>query len=178
MKDPHKTPYHQLGSRLKSVRIDLKESLAETSGAVEIEQEELQNYERGRKCPSEDVLLLLISHFEIAEEEAARLWELAGYDGRGNDDMSGKQTVTFMPVDNRIVYSDHMQVTINKYGAILNFMQNMGEGNQVPVARVGMSKEHAQRIIEVLQATLTQSEKNSAQQKSLTEPKSESSDKS
>jgi hypothetical protein len=35
-------------------------------------------------------------------------------------------------------------------------MQTMPNGQQAPVSRVGMSREHAQKVVEVLQNTLNQ----------------------
>src|SRR5689334_16151410 len=80
MDDSGKTPYHTLGKQLKTLRDRAKESLAEASGAVEIDARELAKYELGKARPNEDVLLLLISHFEAKDDEAVNLWEMAGYE--------------------------------------------------------------------------------------------------
>jgi hypothetical protein len=176
MNDPAKAPYKELGKTLKSVRIGSKESLAEASGAVEIDQDELQNIEMGRKCPSEEVLLLLISHFEVSEEEATRLWDLAGYDKQQSTE--SRQAIVMLPMDSRIVYSDQMQVTVNKYGVIMNFNQATGNGSQMAVARVGMSKEHAQKILQILTETLSQSEEVAKSEAVSESNPAESSDKS
>ena len=77
---PHKPPHKTLGKYLKSMRQKLQESLGETSGAVEIDVEQLDRFERGAEVPSEDILMLLISHFNLQDDEAVELWELAGYD--------------------------------------------------------------------------------------------------
>jgi hypothetical protein len=47
---------------------------------VEIDVECLERYERGVDAPTEDILLLLISHFNMRDDEAVELWLLAGYD--------------------------------------------------------------------------------------------------
>lgn len=159
-------PFKDLGIRLRAVRQKLQESLIEVSGAVEIDSTILASIEQGEKRPSEDILLLLISHFGINEAEAAKLWELAGYDRQtmqGGTQMSDEQgqakMIMVMPVDNRVVYTDMVNVMANNFGVVMNFMQTGGADNQqVAVARIGMSKEHARSVIEVLQKTLAQAE--------------------
>ncbi len=172
-------PFAELGLQLKRMRQKRQETLAEVSGAVEIEIDNLSRIEAGIECPSEDILLLLISHFAVKEDEATELWDKAGYDqaqlpnNHMANDASGQvaPTVMVMPMDARVAYTDMVHVMVNNYGVVINFMQGGGPGNQpLAVARLGMSKEHAKSVLEVLQRTLAQSD-----QKSL--PKS-SSDKS
>jgi len=73
-------PYKPLGAVLKKMRVSRQESLAEVSGAVEIDVDTLQIIEQGSIRPNEEILSLLISHFDIKDSEADRLWSLAGYD--------------------------------------------------------------------------------------------------
>lgn len=171
-------PYKTLGARLKGMREHLRETLAEVSGAVEIEIDNLSAFEQGADRPSEDILLLLISHFAVKEDEATKLWELAGYDqsdtGSINiaNDPDGviKNSVVVMPVDARISYTDMAHVMINDHGVVMNFMQTGGPNNQpLVISRLGMSREHAQSILELLQKTLAVQETES--QKSLPSPK-------
>lgn len=155
-------PYKTLGGRLRAMRERLRESLAEVAGSVEIEPDALVTIEEGKSRPSEDILLLLISHFAVKEDEAIALWELAGYErldgfsqGNTNDD-SAKGSVMMLPIDARIAYTDMAHVVVNDHGVVLNFMQTNGPSNQpMIVSRLGMSREHAQSIIELLQKTLS-----------------------
>lgn len=160
-------PYQPLGDKLRGMREDAKESLADVSGAVEIDVQQLTSIEHGSERPSEDILLLLISHFNIKEDEALQLWEMAGYEQLSNkahslmnDDGGHPQpAVMVLPIDARIVYSDMVHVMVNNYGVIMNFMQGAGPNNQnLAIARIGMSKEHAKSVLEVLQKTLEQHE--------------------
>lgn len=153
--------YKALGRRLKDLRARANESLAEASGAVEIDVRELANIELGQKCPSEDVLLLLISHFGAQDDEAVRLWEMAGYgSARPATQMSSEPTSPTI-VDSRVLFTDIVDVTVNNYGVVMNFMQNSAAG-AVPaqVARVGMSREHARSVMEILKVTLDQTEQS------------------
>ncbi len=155
-----RSPYQPLGRRLKDLRNKANENLAETSGAVEIDARELANFELGKSRPSEDVLLLLISHFGAKDDEAVGLWEMAGYgtetseQHRGN---TGLRSDKLGSLENRILFTDIVDITVNHYGVVMNFMQ--GEGNMgQSVARVGMSREHAKSVLKILNVTLSQTE--------------------
>jgi transcriptional regulator with XRE-family HTH domain len=154
-------PFKTLGVRLKSMRVKLQQSIEEVSGAVEIDDTLLAAYEQGSKRPSEDILMLLISYFSVKEEDAVKLWELAGYTKHEPHDKRLKpdetvQPVLVMPMDVRVVYTDMANITTNKYGVTMNFMQSEGPGNQpLAVSRVGMSREHALKLLTTLQKALT-----------------------
>lgn len=158
-------PYKLLGDRLRSLREKRSASIIEVSGAVEIDPEMLTSIEQGDIRPSEDILLLLISYFSSKEHEADRLWELAGYERPDRDDAphtsdhyTPQPAMMVMPLDARIVYTDTVHVMANNHGVVMNFLQNAGPNNQqIAVARVGMSREHAESVIELLQRTLEQS---------------------
>lgn len=78
-KPKSETPFKPLGKKLKELRNQANESLAEASGAVEIDVRQLASFELGQTRPAEDVLLLLLSHFSVKDDEAVKLWEVAGY---------------------------------------------------------------------------------------------------
>src|SRR6202035_4537575 len=71
-----KKPYTSLGDHLRNVREQSKRSLAGVSGAVEIDENTLQLIEAGQQRPEEDVMLLLISYFNVQDQEALHLWDL------------------------------------------------------------------------------------------------------
>ena len=161
-------PYRLFGEELKKLRAKAAKTPAEVSGAVEIDENRLKAYENGEQRPDIDVLLLLIQHFKLKEDKADELWKLAGYSNKVeedqffmNDETGGAHQVTVgvTPHDARIVYTDMLQVMVNNYGVIINFMQGAGLGNQpLAVSRVGMSKEHAKSVLAVLQKTLEQAD--------------------
>src|SRR5580658_8101262 len=78
-------PFANLGKHLKNVREQASRSLAEVSGAIEIDEKSLKLIESGQERPEEDVMLLLISYFGVQDQEALHLWELARYDSDLND---------------------------------------------------------------------------------------------
>jgi hypothetical protein len=167
-----KNPFVNLGQHLRTVREQLKRSLAEVSGAVEIEQHELELIEAGQRRPEEDVMLLLISYFNVQDQEALHLWELAHYDsdlsehlqleqahnGTGPTDPASfvnKPMVMLLSMDVRTMYSDGLDVTTNQAGITLQFTQSVTHQTQaVPIARVGMSHQQAELVIQTLQTAL------------------------
>ena len=164
MNDLEKSPYRPLGRQLKELRTRANESLAEASGAVEIDVRELAGFELGKDRPTEDVLLLLISHFGAKDDEAIKLWEMAGYstekvqaihliNGETAALQGGSQ-------DARVLFTDIVDIVVNNYGVIMNFMQTGPANSSQTVAKVGMSREHAKSIMRILQTTLSQTEHN------------------
>jgi transcriptional regulator with XRE-family HTH domain len=162
-KKSQRSPYRPLGRRLKALREKANESLAEVSGAVEIDVRELASFELGQARPNEEVLLMLISHFSTQDEEAVKLWELAGY---GVAKITSAQMISDISVVNQpvansnpILFTDVVDIMVNNYGVVMNFMQSSGP-NAKPstVARIGMSREHAKSVLQILQATLNQTE--------------------
>jgi DNA-binding XRE family transcriptional regulator len=161
--DAQSIPFKTLGDKLKTIRQKLHESVAEVSGAVEIEEQVLSRIEQGHERPTEDILLLLINHFGMQDDDAAKLWQLAGYDQPhdhdhvipGND--PSRTMVMIMAVDPRVIYSDGVQITANNVGVVLNFSQNNGTPQPLTTARIGMSREQAYGLLKTLERTLEQS---------------------
>ena len=154
------------GDYLKGIRNKRKETLADVSGAVEIDVMMLDRIESGSYQPSEDVLVLLISHYNLKEDEAVRLWQLAGFNhgkfgyqvNSTNDEM-----ISTSSTESPVLFTDGLQVSANKYGVIINFLQGLdSSGRPQTISRLGMSKEHARTIIEVIQKTLELSEQQDA----------------
>ncbi len=164
-KGSHKTPFIALGTYLHDARERIKESLAEVSGAVEIDETSMRLIEEGQERPSEDILLLLITHFGIQDDEAVKLWEMAGYDHsqqiKAEDDASSNRPlVMVMAVDSRIIYSDKIEIVANPNGVVLNFLQAPdGPYQSQTVARIGMSREQSENVVRILHQTLIQSAK-------------------
>lgn len=161
-------PYKHLGDKLKTIRQKLHESVAEVSGAVEIDESTLNRIEQGLERPSEDILMLLISHFGMRDDEAVSLWQLAGYEPPHHDHdhrhdlrddiASGRTAILVMPVDPRIIYSDSVQVQANSSGVVVSFSQGGAGSNSLTTARVGMSREQASNVVRVLQEVLSRTQ--------------------
>ena len=172
---PH-LPFLALGSALRAMRLRAKESVAEVSSAVEVPIERVGSFENGEQRPPEDVLDLIINHYDLPDKEADKLWDLAGYDKKADttsfeEIATTRQPVMILPIDSRIVYTDMVHVIANDFGVVINFLQGNGTKAQpIAVSRVGMSREHAKSVLEVLQKTLNQSDKQKPAQKMLKAP--------
>jgi transcriptional regulator with XRE-family HTH domain len=158
-------PFKTLGTRLKYLRERSHESLAEVSGAVEIEEDKLERIEQGTERPSEEILMLLMSHFNMQDTEAVQVWELAGYDRRlgpevhhtiSPDDFSAgtKPVVMLLALDMRTQYTDGVDISADPAGVTLTFTQQGGQGSIQPVSKVGMSIEQAEAVAAALQHAL------------------------
>ena len=162
MREPENKPFKPLGGHLKYLRELSHQSLAEVSGAVEIDEATLERFEAGIERPPEDVLLLLVSYFDMKDHEAVQLWELAGYDGevpeqiRPSSDVNvdHKNVVMLLAMDVRTVYTDHLEVATNHAGVTLSFAQTTASNKTAPVARLGMSYEQAIQVVNNLQLAL------------------------
>jgi transcriptional regulator with XRE-family HTH domain len=169
MSNRQEKPFTSLGNHLKYVREQAKQSLAEVSGAVEIDEQYLERIEAGVERPAEDILLLLISHFGVKDREAVQLWESAEYDNDMPDDikpveeqivLGNKSVLMVMAVDNRTSYTDDITVIANSSGLTLQFGQTQGKAKANPVASLGMSHEQAEIVIKAMQSALLHSKYN------------------
>jgi transcriptional regulator with XRE-family HTH domain len=167
------SPYQTLGHQLRQVREQAHLSLAEVSGAVEIEEKQLKLIEDGKLRPDEEIMLLLISYFNVRDHEAMKLWELANYDSDISEHLqmepaeadpaanfNGKQMVMVVAMDVRTMYTDGADIIGNKSGITINFSQSSPQPNggpaNVTVSRVGMSYQQAEQLAQSLQKMLMQ----------------------
>lgn len=156
-----KLPFMGLGNHLKYLREQSHQTISEVSGAVEIDENILSNIEAGKMRPDEEILLLLISHFNIQDREAVQLWELADYDSeipekikQENDLSKQKPVVMLLAPDGRTIYSDGVEIITNNAGVTLNFTQMQNPDQTSSVARVGMSFEQAHEVLKTLEKAL------------------------
>lgn len=179
-------PFKAFGDRIKFLREQWRQSIDEVSSAIEISKTTLADIESGKVLPDFEVLDMMISHFLLTEDQADDLRELADA-GQSNggvpkntpglEELMAKQLVMMLPaVDNtKIIYTDGMHANINDNGVVLQFMQQMPEGNKPAiVSRVGMSREHAEKMVKVLNQTIKKFDQN----KQTTDTVSEKSEKS
>ena len=156
-------PFTELGKQLKAIRNKLHESLIDVSGAVELDVADLQRFESGAERPNEDILMMLISHFNVQDDDAVDLWQMAGYEqsepiDEPTAEIAAKTITIMMALDTRILYTDNVQITVNKKGVVLTFLQNTASDQSLPVAKVGMSYEQTGDLLKALQNTLLKAE--------------------
>lgn len=168
--------YENFGKELKRIRTAAKRSLDDVSQAVELDPAEFSRLEDGRLKPSQEIVSLLINHFDLAVSTASRLWRLAGYDqqlsftaldgGEADESEAEDQLEAFLAAetrpallavnDNRAAYTDMFNLRANNYGLVINFLQGFGQdGPPLSVGRVGMSLDHAARLAKALDETVS-----------------------
>lgn len=170
-------PYKAFGDRIKFLREQWQQSLREVSCTLEVDLDTLRSIEEGRLLPDIDVLDMLISHFLLTEDQAEDLRDLADLGQEkitglslpaGIEEMLAKQIVMYLPVENKVMYTDAMNANVNAHGVILQFMQQLPNNAQpAVVSRLGMSREHAEKVIKVLTQTLQQYDLNKKTTKNL-----------
>ncbi len=171
MSQKNEEPYQALGARIKKLREQWQQSVVEVSNTLEIDESTLRAIEQGKTMPAEELLDLLSSHFLLTDEQTDELRDLADqYNSQtgdalmsGIEDMLMKQIVMYLPVDSKTLFTDSMNATVNDHGVVLQFMQNSPDGQALPVSKVGMSREHAERMIKVIRSTLDQHDRSNDQ---------------
>lgn len=167
MSDHQTSPYRMLGKHLRQLREQRQESLLEVAAAVEIDESKLAKMEDGRERPSQDILVLLINHFDMPDPAADRVWELAGYP-LGIDLPNLEETISagaklpagvppnfmIMGPELSALYSDAVEIVGTPAGLTMQFGQQSFKGPVKPVAKIGMSYEQVAQLNEALQRTL------------------------
>lgn len=154
-------PYSKLGEKLKALRNSSRESLAEVSGAVEIDEHILERFETGMDRPDEEILNLLINHYRLNDRLALQLWELAGYSDQLDEAdyieeamAAAKQLIMVLATDGRTIYTDGLSIDCNSKGLTMNFTQSAPHGKTIAVSRMGMSYDFAKEVRKALDVAL------------------------
>ncbi len=162
-------PYKNFGDRIKFLREQWQQSIEEMSYALEISESSLIAIEDGLELPEPETFEMMVNHFLLTDDQAEDLRSLAYFDQPKNssklppllDESVIKQLLVMTTTENRIAYTDGMHANVNDHGVILHFTQNNpGVKNLVTVSKIGMSHQHAKKIIEVLEKTIAEYEKN------------------
>lgn len=167
--------YRDFGNELKRLRQDAHKTIIEVSGAFEIEPGLLDRIEQGYEKPPEEIVLQAISHFDIDESEAVKLWELAGYT-RGETQVPESEAelpnvaqpnvvaiaMPYQPQvysENRAIYTDLVNIGANNFGLTVTFKQNGRKGDKPTiVAKLGMSIDHAKSLARLLDGAVAKVE--------------------
>jgi transcriptional regulator with XRE-family HTH domain len=161
------SPYKSLGSKLKTIRQKYSQTVAEVSGAVEIEEKLLAKIEEGIVRPDEEILELLINYFKVQDSDAIKLWSLAGYEpdslefvdepidlGQSTAGSLPKSIIMLLSLESRTLYTDALDIHYDSNGLLFNFKQVVGQSKPVSVAKLGMSYEQAEQVHKTLQKVL------------------------
>jgi hypothetical protein len=149
--------FTKFGTALKDLRKRVQEPKVELCMTLEIDEEFLDLLESGAVQPSEDIVDQLIAHFDLDDQAAQNMWKIAGYPDVV--DVIEQTVPVFVPLhDLKITYTDLLHVTVSNHGVVLNFMQGSTPGlPPIVVSRLGMSREHAVSVLEVMSTALKKS---------------------
>lgn len=168
-----------IGKEIRTIRKAANESLAETAEALGIDRSHLNKIELGAYKPSLQLLNTILAHFSVEGIKANQLRDLlargpvehvvVGSPGERSTDMAQQAPVQQQPVGqvsldpakNPVVYTDSTFVSSTDYGLVLDVAQTVGGNPQqnFVVARVGMSFDHAKKLIEVMNDHLQKHER-------------------
>lgn len=161
--------YAPLGEKLKKYRQDLGLTAKDIAHVTNTSRSYITRLENGYEKPQFSILSILISHYSLSGREASELLTLAGYPTGGvivpqegrevfkiDKSKNPNEIQVNLPNDLKALYSDSMFVHLSPFGLVLDFAQTVGPTNQqqTVVSRIGMSKEHAKAMVEVIQRKL------------------------
>lgn len=163
-----------IGKKIKMLRKSQGESLVQLSKAIDMDRSYLNKVELGTIKPSSKLLERIIVHYSVEGNEANRLRQIAGYipvkvvlnDGRKeNSQLMVEQPVAQMtqvnvnPLQTPVLYTDSTFVTASEFGLVLDVAQTINGQQQNIVTRIGMSFDHAKKLIQVMQDTIDKNER-------------------
>lgn len=168
-----------LGQEIRNYRKAAKQSLETTAGVLGIDRSHLNKIELGIYKPSEKLLNQIIAHFSVEGIKANRLRDLLTHGPVEHVVVEGiqrkeemKETkseitveqpsvqVTIDPAKVQVLYTDSTFVNSSDYGLVLDVAQTApGNSQQFIVARIGMSFEHAKKLVEVMNDHLLKNER-------------------
>jgi transcriptional regulator with XRE-family HTH domain len=165
---------NKMGELVRKERVKRKLSLADLSKKIEIDRTLISKIENGHYQPTEPILQRFIEVFSLDNQLAQRIWAFSGRPGGPVTTQTAQrkelqvQPVTQpaqapnVTVDARtpVLYSDGMGVTSSEFGMVFDFGQRVGPTSNVNiVARIGVSYEHARKIMEAIHNELEKQEK-------------------
>ncbi len=162
-----KSNLKDFGQKLKTYRQQAGMQLEDMAAAIESDPTTVAKMESGEQEVDEEVLTLLTSLFKLDEEQSLELWQMAlsedqiiKLEGSENmqDDNKEQEIKVNLPADVKVLYTDMIQIQTSPYGITLHFMQSAPGNNAQVVSRVGMSREHAQSLVDMLAKNIEASE--------------------
>jgi transcriptional regulator with XRE-family HTH domain len=169
---------NKFGEEIRQIRKNQGKTLAQVANALGIDRSHLTKVELGQDRPSEKLFMSLIAHFSVERVTALRLWSLAGFTGEfvtGESNIGGKEkgamdspmiqpqpqtaNVNMDPANKPTLYTDSIFVNANDFGVVVDFGRRVGPEQHFIVTSVGMSYDHAKKLIEILNDQIEKNER-------------------
>ncbi len=171
-----------IGDSLRKIRKESGQTLAEAAESLQIDRTHLNKIELGTYKPTMELLEEILAHFSvegrIASQLRIMLRDMKGpqverlvTDGNKEgkvefmskdaqlDKLSAPQIV-LDPAKTPVLYTDSTFVSSSDFGLVLDVAQTIsGSPQQNIVARIGMSFDHAKKLIEVVNDHLQKNER-------------------
>jgi transcriptional regulator with XRE-family HTH domain len=166
------------GIKLRKLRKSRGESLTETAKAIPVDRAYLNKIELGSIRPSKRLLEKLLVHFSVEGNDATMLKQLAGHAplniavvaAQGEPHMAQPfpvampqqmAQVAINPAQTPVLYTDSIIVSASEFGLVLDVAQTFGGAamQQNVVARIGMSYDHAKKLVAKIQDQIETNER-------------------
>jgi DNA-binding XRE family transcriptional regulator len=166
------------GLEIRAIRSRAGETTAQTATAIGITRPHLTKIELGQDRPTERVALALFRHFSLNRNTALRLWSLAGFTSElvTAEDYTKKkeQYMSNLPANlptqnppasisvdptKPTYYTDSIFINSSDFGLVIDFARKVGPEQHFVVTSVGMSFDHAKKLVEVLNDHLQKHER-------------------
>ncbi len=168
-------PTISIGKALRTLRKSHGESLASLSSAIEVDRAYLNKIELDKITPSPKLLNKILVHYLVEGNDALRFKQLAGHipylvdvnEGRkedaympeGNQMVQNAPQISINPMQTPVLFTDSTFVSSSDYGLILDIAQTVGGQQHNIVSRIGMSFDHAKKLVEVIQDHIEKNER-------------------
>lgn len=168
--------FSQIGKAIRLYRTRNNDTLSNLAEYLGIDIGNLSKIETGKRKAPEQVLHKIAERYRLNPLEKNDLYISSGYPHYKEvnylymeQNQNAQQVNVQVPGNLPVLFSDVAGVTSSPFGLVFDFGQRVGSTNQVNVvARVGVSKEHAEALLKVLADKLRE-----MQLKSKTEKKND-----
>jgi transcriptional regulator with XRE-family HTH domain len=164
----------KFGNKLSELRKRRNLNITQASKKIGVSHSYISKLEGGKVRPSILILKKITKSFQLSLQAQAELYSLAGQIGilgeksiqttsvkqvisdakviSANDSVvSQKSKIVEIPKGMPAVYSDSAFITTNKFGAMIDFAQNVvATSTQIVVSRVGLSLKHAEELAKMI----------------------------
>jgi transcriptional regulator with XRE-family HTH domain len=149
-------------------------TITEMARSIDSNRSYLSRLENGHeKRPSKDLILRIADFLSLSEEERAKLLNTVGKgltpqtaslisqrkEVVGNMETNNKKINIDIPSNVSVLFSDAAIISSSANGLTITFAQNIHENNFKAVSRIGVSIEHAEKLIDALEKEIANARK-------------------
>lgn len=154
------TKFSRVGKKIREFRMRNNDTLVELAKFLNMDVGNLSKVETGKRGLPPETLNKIADKYKLSPDDRTQLFVASGYSRGGEgvyknmnqEENRQVKTQNFnVPNNLPVLFSDSIGLTSSKFGLVFDFGQRVGPTDQVNiVARIGLSKEHAEALIQVL----------------------------